>query len=176
MLPIAIPALLLRSVANDQLPPSSGALELLRAYHISVGGTPQPASKSSAKKATTSAAKGKGKRAASLEDDSPAPSKKGRGRKSEAATNGNSSSDWEPPLGSWEDEITEISAIIEDEPADGAVIIKAKKNPKNLNGLVLWNNGRKTQHRMLVLRVKCPQKLLDYYESHLYVRSSPSLI
>ncbi|CZT20425.1 uncharacterized protein RCC_06285 [Ramularia collo-cygni] len=143
----------------------TGALEILRAYHIQVGGTPQPTSKSSAKKASTSTTKGKGKRAASAEEDSPAPAKKGRGRKSEGATNGTDA--WSPPDGLWEDAITEISAIIEDEPAEGAMIVKAKKNPKKLNGLVLWNNGRKTQHKMDLLRLKCPQKLLDYYECHL---------
>lgn len=130
---------------------------------MSIGGTPQPVK--SAKKPATSAVKGKGKRAAT-EDESPAPSKKGRGRRSEGATNGNSQAEW-PPVGTWEHDIREVSAIIEDEPDENTVVSKTKKNPKNLEGLVLWNDGRKTQHKMDILRLKCPSKLLDYYENHL---------
>lgn len=42
-----------------------------------------------------------------------------------------------------------------------------KGKGKQLIGLVEWVDKRKTQHKMEVLRRKCPQKLLDYYEQHL---------
>lgn len=44
---------------------------------------------------------------------------------------------------------------------------KGTKDIKSLLGLLEWNNGRKTQHKMSLLRTKCPQRLLDYYENHL---------
>lgn len=107
----------------------------------------------------------RGKRAASSAfADSPAPasSKKGRGRKSDA--NGEA---WEPPLGSWEDQVKGVTAIIEADDVDAEGTISKKKGAQSLEGLLEWHNGKKTQHKMPVLRQRCPQKLLDYYEGHL---------
>lgn len=138
----------------------SGAQDLLEAYHRNIGGTPEPPVKGK------KAGKGnRGKRAASSAfADSPAPasSKKGRGRKSEA--NGEA---WEPPLGSWEDQVKGVTAIIEADDVDAEGTISKKKGAQSLEGLLEWHNGKKTQHKMPVLRQRCPQKLLDYYEGHL---------
>jgi chromobox protein 1 len=71
-------------------------------------------------------------------------------------------------MGSWEDAITAVHAIIEDEPSlDDLRGAKKSKDTKSLEGLLEWKDGRKTQHKMSVLRTKCPQRLLDYYENHL---------
>lgn len=125
------------------------APEILEAYHQKVGGTPEPPNKKG----------GPAGKRKSEALDSPAPKK---GRKSQ--TNG--SAEWEPPLGSWEDHVTRVAAIVEDDVEPG-VIKKGKTEPKDLSGLLEWDNGRKTQHNMQLLRTKCPQRLLDYYESHL---------
>ncbi|PPJ58930.1 hypothetical protein CBER1_04107 [Cercospora berteroae] len=135
-----------------------GAKELLEAYHRKIGGTPEAPKKGKPGK------KSLGKRASSAMEESPAPtsSKKGRSRKSE--TNG---SEWTPPLGLWEDHVTRVTAIIEGDEVDEDGTINKTKGVQTLEGLLEWNNGRKTQHKMPVLRQKCPQRLLDYYEGHL---------
>jgi chromobox protein 1 len=67
------------------------------------------------------------------------------------------------PLGSWED-YAKVNAVVQRED-------KSKKPDtvtSSLTGLLEWHStGRKTEHAMEVLRQKCPQLLLDYYESHL---------
>ncbi|SMQ49659.1 unnamed protein product [Zymoseptoria tritici ST99CH_3D7] len=145
----------------------AGAVELLKEYHRSIGGTPEP-TKGSAKKTT---AKTKAARRTTGDIDSPAPAakrQKGNGSKS---ANG----EWSPPLGTWENDVTAVQAIIEDEPS-GDAVRGGKKDTKSLEGLLEWNNGRKTQHKMDVLRTKCPQRLLDYYENHLVFRGDPNFV
>lgn len=66
----------------------------------------------------------------------------------------------ELPAGSWETDIQKVTSIIEEDEAK-------PKSGKTLIALVEWVDGRKTQHKMEVLRRKCPQKLLNYYEQHL---------
>ena len=63
------------------------------------------------------------------------------------------------PSGSWETHIQRVTSILEED--------EEKSKGKQLIGLVEWVDTRKTQHKMEVLRRKCPQKLLDYYEQHL---------
>ena len=145
------------------------AKEALDEYHDSIGGPPgeKPPKGSSAKKGK------KGKRGASEAfDDSPAPtSTKKRGRKSDV-TNGaadtprNKLERFDPPNGLWEDDCTRVISILEDSITEKAKR-GAEKEVKTLMGLLEWNSGHKTQHKMTVLRLKCPQKLLDYYEQHL---------
>lgn len=134
---------------------------MLEAYHRRIGGTPEPPAKG--KKPSKASL---GKRSASgagLDSPAPTSAKKGRGRKSDM----NGSEEWAPPeIGLWEDHITRVSAIVEGENTDG-IIRKGAKATQTLEGLLEWNNGKKTQHTMAVLRQKCPQRLLDYYESHL---------
>lgn len=128
----------------------------MQQYHKRIGGPPEsPASKK----------KGKGKRSASSAFDSPAVEATGKkargGRKSEV--NGTPSK-VELPAGSWETDVAKVTSIIEEDEIKG-------KGGKMLIALVEWVDGRKTQHKMEVLRRKCPQKLLNYYEQHLYVCS-----
>lgn len=134
---------------------SDGALELLEDYHQSIGGAPEPKSKNKGPKAN--------KRAA----ESPAEdaSAKKRGRKSAGdAANGTPKAK-KLPEGSWEEHVSRVSSIIEE--TNPAMLKGIKGRSKDLFGLLEWNDGRKTQHPLDTLRRKCPQRLLDYYESHL---------
>lgn len=131
------------------------AMEAVEAYHLAIGGTPVAEGKGKGK--------GKGKRPASTGVDSPAGGKK-RARKSD--TNGTTEKDKELPLGSWEEHCT-VAAIIEEAEMPDTGSTKKQKDDKSLVGMLQWNNGRKTQHAMKTLRLKCPQRVLDYYENHL---------
>ena len=66
--------------------------------------------------------------------------------------------EWEPPLGSWEDHIRRVTAVIEAEDID------ANGRLTKYDGLLEWKNGNKTQHNLSVLAQRCPQKVLAYYE------------
>jgi len=149
------------------------AKDILNAYHKKIGGEPvfEAKPKSSKKKGPAPGGKA-GKRSASdAFAESPAPAgsaTKKKGRMS-AGTNGAAADDFptnkrDLPIGSWEDHITRVTSIIEEMvPAKGK-----EKEHKVLTGLLEWNDdGPKTQHKLKVLRQKCPQKLLDYYEQHL---------
>jgi chromobox protein 1 len=69
------------------------------------------------------------------------------------------------PLGTWEEDVT-VNAIVQ--KAVAGATGKSEDVTGTLQGLVIWSsNGRKTEHDMEVLRQKCPQRLLDYYEAHL---------
>ncbi|UKZ67717.1 uncharacterized protein TrAtP1_008875 [Trichoderma atroviride] len=63
---------------------------------------------------------------------------------------------WNPPAGSWEDEIDTIDAC-EDE-GSGRLIV-----------YLVWKNGRKTKHDTKVIYKKCPQKMLAFYERHVRI-------
>lgn len=70
------------------------------------------------------------------------------------------------PIGSWET-LCSVAAIIEEHELPDASSTKKQADNKSLVGMLQWNDGRKTQHPMATLRTKCPQRVLDYYESHL---------
>ncbi|KAH7109725.1 hypothetical protein B0J13DRAFT_462764, partial [Dactylonectria estremocensis] len=54
---------------------------------------------------------------------------------------------WNPPLGSWEDEIETIGACEEDD--NGKLIV-----------YLIWKNGQKTKHETQIIYKKCPQKVV----------------
>ncbi|KAF4553004.1 Chromo domain-containing protein [Elsinoe fawcettii] len=126
-----------------------GAADILDAYHVKIGGEPKKGGRGPAKGA---------KRKAESTTASPAPAK--RGRKSV-----NGKSDWQPPAGSWEKEVNAIETISEDPIKDH----KGKKNDK-LNVFLVFNDGHKAAYGIDTVRAKCPQKLLDYFVSHLTFR------
>jgi len=141
---------------------SKTAAEKLNTYHDKIGGEPVFAPASKGKK------KGGKARTASEALDSPAPSssKKRGGRKSQ--TNGAAAAEADDvplPKGSWETEVSFVMSIVEEdnehdnEPGASAA--------KILTGYIQWNHAKKTKHPLRVLRTKCPQALLTYYESHL---------
>ncbi|KAI9712743.1 MAG: hypothetical protein M1820_001365 [Bogoriella megaspora] len=142
-----------------------GAQEALEQYYEKIGGKPEPGE---------SAAPKKGKRKQSVESSATPKAKGGRGRKKQKVENGDEdeaptgkagkAQKWEPPRGSWEQDIMNIDCIEEEYDAS------TKKNKRV--GFVMWNNGRKSKHSLNILNGKCPQKLLHYYEQHLVFRNA----
>ncbi|KAF3937046.1 hypothetical protein ABW19_dt0210562 [Dactylella cylindrospora] len=63
--------------------------------------------------------------------------------------------EWDPPSGSWEDDILMIETL--------------ERSGTELICYVQWVNGRKSQHPAHVVYQRCPQKMLKFYESHLWV-------
>ncbi|RCI15766.1 hypothetical protein L249_2755 [Ophiocordyceps polyrhachis-furcata BCC 54312] len=63
---------------------------------------------------------------------------------------------WNPPAGSWEDEIESIEAF-EDEGSGKLAVY------------LIWKNGKKTKHDTSVIYKKCPQKMLQFYERHVKI-------
>jgi chromobox protein 1 len=141
---------------------SSGAKAVLEAYHASIGGRPSPRKKASAKKSSTkekTTTSRSSKRPTDVtEHSTPVSSKKQRSSRSDPDSQA-------LPLGTWEEDVT-VNAIVQKTVA-GATD-QSENVTATLQGLVLWSStGRKTEHDMEVLRQKCPQRLLDYYEAHL---------
>ena len=84
---------------------------------------------------------------------------------------------WEPPAGSWENDIKEIDTISEE--------TDPKTGDKKRNAMVVWKDGQKRMHPLLTLNRKAPQQvrvvppplpprarcsplqMLRYYEGHL---------
>ncbi|KAH7113606.1 hypothetical protein EDB81DRAFT_848706 [Dactylonectria macrodidyma] len=54
---------------------------------------------------------------------------------------------WNPPSGSWEDEVETIGACEEDD--NGKLIV-----------YLIWKNGQKTKHETQIIYKKCPQKVV----------------
>lgn len=68
---------------------------------------------------------------------------------------------WMPPASwNWEKEVNEIVTVEKDPRTD---ILKMS---------VKWRNGKKSVINNELMREKCPQKLLDFYEKHLSVNQS----
>jgi chromobox protein 1 len=138
-----------------------GAKAVLEAYHASIGGRPSPRKKTSAKRTSTKekiTGRGSKRVPDATENDALVPSKKQRSSRSDADSQA-------LPLGTWEEDVT-VNAIVQKSVAGATE--PSKDVTATLQGLVLWaSTGRKTEHDMEVLRQKCPQRLLDYYEAHL---------
>ncbi|KAG9761482.1 hypothetical protein KCU73_g2361, partial [Aureobasidium melanogenum] len=139
----------------------SGAMDVLRAYWDKIGGKPQAKPKTPAKKGT---------KRKSMAQDTPevaaASTTKKRGRKSTKTADADVAEDNKTsslPEGSWEEHVQLIDAV--EKPDEG-------EHKGVLMIYLLWENGSRTQHTAQQCRQKCPQKLLDYYESKLYGNSS----
>jgi hypothetical protein len=63
--------------------------------------------------------------------------------------------EWKPPTGSWEEHVTGIDAC--------------EGNDNNVVVYLTWKGGHKTQHPLAAVYKRCPQKMLKFYESHLFV-------
>ncbi|THY66955.1 hypothetical protein D6C97_01186 [Aureobasidium pullulans] len=135
-----------------------GAMDILQAYWDSIGGKPQP--KTPAKKGT------KRKSTAATSQDTPEVSSsltKRRGRKAPKTEEAAEEKTATLPEGSWEHHVQSVDAIEMSEEGE---------HKGNLMIYLLWNNGSRTQHTALQCRSRCPNKLLDYYESKLFVNLS----
>lgn len=69
---------------------------------------------------------------------------------------------WQPPSGSWEDDIENIDAC--EEEGGGKLVVY-------LN----WKNGQKTKHETSVIYKKCPQKVSQGYTLNLLCGDCDSL-
>lgn len=137
---------------------------LVNEYHESQGGAPVPPSSSGnskRKSAGTSSTPVKGSKRPStaLYEDTGFNSQARKRRDLNGA-----STPSKLPNGTWEDRVQRVHTVLEEEDVSGKT---KSKNGKVLLGLIEWDDGRKTQHPLTVLRRKCPQKMLDYYEQHL---------
>ena len=66
-----------------------------------------------------------------------------------------SKAEWKPPTGSWEEHVTGIDAC--------------EGNDNNVVVYLTWKGGHKTQHPLAAVYKRCPQKMLKFYESLLFV-------
>lgn len=94
--------------------------------------------------------------------------KKRKGRKSAAESESATSAtnkrlkkekEWSPPPGSWEHDVNYVDTV--EEQRDPTTGKKARY------AYLVWVNHKKTQHPLAHVYQKCPQKMLEYYESHL---------
>jgi len=128
-----------------------GSVQLIDAYWNERGGRPEITSSAQKRgsgrkhnQSTPASEGGTKRRRHSTDDDTPVRQK----------TNGMNA--WEPPkdLVSWDDKVANVETV-----------------EKTENGLVLvylhWKDGHKSCHDTTVVYAKCPQRMLQFYESHL---------
>ncbi|CAO2658383.1 Nn.00g061060.m01.CDS01 [Neocucurbitaria sp. VM-36] len=116
-----------------------GAIDVMKEYFEEIGGRPEP--KGQKRKGRPSAA--------TSESGTPATSSKRAKQEKQ----------WSPPPGSWEHEISHIDTVEES--------LNPKTGQLERFAYLVWNNQKKTQHPLKHTYQKCPQKMLQYYESHL---------
>ncbi|KAF2716835.1 hypothetical protein K431DRAFT_169687 [Polychaeton citri CBS 116435] len=148
------------------------ATERLNDYKKLIGGSPEPP-----KSAKRSASTKRGVKRAAEDTPTSNPKKKGRpsnkSKTKSSETNG-VKQDYKYPDGSWEGSVTQVVSIIEDSILIGQG--RAFPEDSSLFGFLKWNDGHQSQHPMRVLRLKCPQKLIDYFEQHLTFTANCSCI
>ncbi|KOS20041.1 Chromo domain-containing protein 2 [Escovopsis weberi] len=127
------------------------ASEILSAYFESIGG------RESIFEESTTAARGKKRgRAASSAPTTVTKRSRRNGVHPMDTTPPASAKQWSPPAGSWEDEVLKIDFCQAD--PNGKLMI-----------FLLWKNGTKTRHETSIVYKKCPQKMLQFYESHIKI-------
>ncbi|KAK6349019.1 hypothetical protein TWF730_009779 [Orbilia blumenaviensis] len=118
-------------------------VEALEDYLNVIGGRPSQQSAKRGRKSTGGVA-------------SPAP------KKTRVKQEGAKEDEWEPPAGSWEDDVRMIETL--------------ERNGGDHICYIQWVNGRRSQHPLHVVYQRCPQKMLKFYESHLVFRDSAGTI
>ncbi|KAF2998528.1 hypothetical protein E8E13_004762 [Curvularia kusanoi] len=129
------------------------AADVLKEYYEDIGGRPEKPEKGTKRKGRASTVKS--------ETGTPASSSKRTKTKEEPAEK-----PWSPPPGSWEHDVSHIDTV------EQSVDPKTGKEAKY--AYLVWNNGRKSQHPLRHVYTKCPQKMLQYYESHLVFTTPPT--
>lgn len=124
-----------------------GAADVLKEYFEEIGGRPEPpAAKGQKRKGRASGASG-----IKSEASTPTATTTTKRVKQEKV--------WSPPPGSWEHDVSHCDTVEENmNPQTGKLERFA---------YLVWNNQKKTQHPLQHTYQKCPQKMLQYYESHL---------
>lgn len=123
----------------------SGAQEALEEYFKRIGGRPQLKPKGQKKRKNQSISgsgqgRGKGKKFKQDGDE-------------DAASEDNvvRATRWEPPKGSWEDEVISVDTV-EEQPNHAT-------GQKERYALINWKNGKRTSHPLKVVNQKCPQRV-----------------
>lgn len=138
------------------------APQILNDYLASLGG--KEAIMEAHEEKLEAAKKGKKRARSSTGVDTPSNGTK-RGRKGkndhplDTTPPASASREFAPPTGNWEEEVRDIDAC---EGKDGKPIV-----------FVTWKNGNKSQHPLAQIYKRCPQKMLQFYERHLWVQISP---
>jgi chromobox protein 1 len=131
------------------------ASKILNEYLAKVGGKEAILAAWEEKK--EAAKKGKKRSRASTGADATNGTKRGRknGHPKDESPPLSATKEWKPPTGSWEELVTGIDAC---EGNEGAVVV-----------YLTWKGGHKTQHPLAQVYKRCPQRMLKFYESHLFV-------
>jgi chromobox protein 1 len=130
----------------------SGATEVLKEYFESIGGRPVAPEKKPKKRGRKKSG------VPESQESTPAAPAIPPAKRAKKA--------WEPPPGSWENDVEEVTTVDEKENLQtGKVERQACLN---------WKNGHKTQHSLPIIYRKCPQKMLQYYERHLVFTTTKS--
>jgi chromobox protein 1 len=123
------------------MPSSEGAVEVLSEYWEQIGGRPE----------AKTGAKRKGRKSAAPESETGTPASVAKRPRKEK--------EWSPPPGSWEQDVDYVETVSE--------TIDTKTGQPQRFAYLVWNNRKKSQHPLHHIYTKCPQKMLQYYESHL---------
>jgi chromobox protein 1 len=118
-------------------PNSDGARDVLNEYFEEIGGRPEAGKKRKGRKSTADS------------------------ESSKLATNKRlkKENEWSPPPGSWEHDVNYVDTVEELRDQDTGKKVRY--------AYLVWLNQKKTQHPLPHVYQKCPQKMLEYYESHL---------
>ncbi|KAL6710303.1 hypothetical protein ACN47E_009249 [Coniothyrium glycines] len=119
-----------------------GAVDVKSEYFDEIGGRPEPPAVKGQKR--------KG-RASGVQSEAGTPASTMKRAKQEKA--------WSPPPGSWERDVSHCDTVEE--------TMNPKTGQLERFAYLVWNNQKKTQHPLQHTYQKCPQKMLQYYESHL---------
>lgn len=123
---------------------SEGAGEVLQEYWDSIGGRPEVGGKGGKKR-------GRKSTVSNLDSAASTPVSTTKRAKKEV--------EWSPPAGSWETEVAYVETVTETPDH--------KTGEHQRFAYLVWYNQKKSQHPLRQVYQKCPQKMLEYYESHL---------
>ncbi|KAF4637217.1 hypothetical protein G7Y89_g865 [Cudoniella acicularis] len=136
------------NILNEYLASLGGKEAILEAYKKKKGEAAEKKSKKRGRSSTSTATNGTASK---------------RGRKSHPAEETPPASvkaaEFKPPSGSWEEQVVGIDAC---EGNEGNVVV-----------YLTWKGDHKTQHPLAQVYKRCPQRMLKFYESHLFVLPSP---
>ncbi|KAF2641124.1 hypothetical protein P280DRAFT_517339 [Massarina eburnea CBS 473.64] len=127
----------------------TGAVDILHEYWEEIGGDPE----------TTKGTKRKGRKSG-VASQSATPSAPNKKMKKEV--------EWEPPKGSWEHDVDHVDTVEE--------TIDPTTNKAVRYAYLVWSNQKKSQHPLDHVYMKCPQKMLQYYENHLVFSKQDDLL
>ncbi|PBP20939.1 heterochromatin protein one [Diplocarpon rosae] len=140
--------------------------EVLGEYLKTVGGKERILALWEEKKAEAGKKSKKRSRASAGDAVNGSSTKKGRKSKSHPAEStppaSFSKAEFKPPTGSWEEAVVAIDAC---EGTDNNVVV-----------YLTWKSGHKTQHPLAQVYKRCPQKMLQFYESHLVFKKNEDMV